>query len=210
VFLHFELNRSIMLDRRTARHTGIPRRTLKMGQLSTWEERERQAANERLRAWPGGITYVHTPGWTTERALGEVHALIGERLCDVFVIDYLEKAAPSPRQVKLYGSNVFVREADDVEQIKSFSEQREVPALLLAQLNKMGKGQTFENLDRTAIRGAGEKTEKANVVIMLHREDRDSELVQVRIDKNTIGPTGSFTQYMETARFRIADLQAQT
>jgi len=189
------------------RHSGIPRRTLKLGQLAPFEIEEHRRADERLKAWRGGITYVHTPGWTVERALVEVRNLIEENLCDVFVVDYLEKAGAAPSQVKLFGTNVFVREAHDVEQIKSFSEQQEVPVLLLAQLNKIGKGQSFATLDRTAVRGAGEKTEKANVVILLHRESTEVETVQVRIDKNTIGPTGSFTQYMDVRRFRIQDIQ---
>lgn len=207
VLLHWELNKDLMLDRREVRHSGIPRRILKMGKLTPSEERERQAANERLRQWPGGITYVHTPGWTAEKALVEARILISEKLCDVFVVDYLEKMAPSPRQSKLFGTNLYFREADDVEQIKSFSEQEEVPVLLLAQLNKAGKGQSFSDLDRTAIRGAGEKTEKANIVIMIHRDTAETEMVQVRIDKNTIGPTGSFSQWMETTRFRVMDVQ---
>jgi replicative DNA helicase len=124
----------------------------------------------------------------------------------VFVVDYLEKAAASPRQLKLFATNIYAREADDVEQIKSFSEQHEVPVTLLAQLNKLGKGQSFDNLDRTAIRGAGEKTEKANVVILLHRDSLESQDVSVRIDKNTIGPTGTFKQYMDTPRFSVADV----
>jgi replicative DNA helicase len=206
VFLHFELNRALMLDRRTVRHTGIPRRALKDGKLTPEQESRRQIANKSLQTWPGGITYVHAPGWTTERALSEVNACIGEGLCDVFVVDYLEKAAPSPRQSKTYGTNIYAREADDVEQIKSFAEQHEIPALLLAQLNKIGKGQQFQNLDRTAIRGAGEKTEKANIVVLLHRETTESTLVQVRIDKNTVGPTGSFTQYLDAPRFRVEDV----
>lgn len=206
VFVHFELNRAIMLDRRMVRHTGISRRTLKLGTLTRMEEVERQRTNDNLRAWPGGITYVHTPGWTVERALAEVRGLIDDGLCDVFVIDYLEKANASPSQLKLFSTNIFAREAHDVELIKSFSEQAETPVLLLAQLNKVGKGQTFANLDRTAVRGAGEKTEKANVVILLHRENTETEKVQVRIDKNTIGPTGSFTQLMDVKRFRILDM----
>ena len=34
VFVHYELNRALMLDRRTARHTGISRRDLKGGNLT--------------------------------------------------------------------------------------------------------------------------------------------------------------------------------
>lgn len=206
VFLHFELNRILMLDRRTVRHTGIARRTLRLGKLSPLDEEQRQKANARMRQWAGGITYVHTPGWSIARALSEVRTLIAEDLCDVFVVDYLEKAAASPQQLKAYATNIYAREANDVEQVKSFSEQQETPALILAQLNKIGKGQQFDKLDRTAIRGAGEKTEKANIVIMLHRDDADDNKLHVRIDKNTIGPTGSLEQYFVPSRFMIKDL----
>ena len=206
VFVHFELNRALMLDRRMVRHAGIPRRALKDGVLSDHENSLIQAANEHLRSWPGSITYLHTPGWTMERVVGEVGALVMEELCDVFVIDYLEKATASQRQHKTHGSNVFAREADDVELVKTFAERANVPALLLAQLNKGGKRGGFDELDRTSIRGAGEKTEKANVVILLHREDNESSVVHVRVDKNTMGACGSFTQYMEPARFMVADM----
>lgn len=207
VFLHFELNPALMLDRRTVRHTGISRRVLLGGQLSPQQEIDRKRANDRMRPWPGGITYIHTPGWTVEKALSEVRVLRGQELCDVFVVDYLEKASPSPRQLKVYSANMYAREANDVELIKSFAEQNEIPALLIAQLNKAGKGQSFDVLDRTSIRGAGEKTEKANVVILLRRETRESQTVKVRIDKNTVGPLGNFSQFMETARFRVLDIQ---
>ncbi len=206
VFLHFELNRALMLDRRTVRHTGIARRVLKEGKLTAQQEAERQRANDALRAWPGSITYVHTPGWTMERAMGEVAALTADDMCDVFVVDYLEKAAPSTRQLKSYGSNVFAREADDVEIVKRTAEQIERPGVLLAQLNKSGKRESFDQLDRTAIRGAGEKTEKANIVVLFHRESNESQIVKVRIDKNTLGPCGSFEQYMEAGRFLVNDV----
>jgi len=207
VFVHFELNRALMLDRRMTRASGISRRTLKTGTLTPQQEAERQRANGRLREWPGSITYVHTPGWTMERVMGEVGALTAEDLCDVFIIDYLEKAAPSNSQLKAHGSNVFAREADTVEVVKKTAEALERPALMLSQLSKSGKQQSFENLDRTHIRGAGEKTEKANIVILLYRESSDSQIVKIRIDKNTMGPCGSFEQFMEGSRFSVSDIQ---
>lgn len=206
VFLHFELNRGIMLDRRMARQAGIPRRTLKDGRMTPTEKAEMARADDRMMKWPGKITYVHTPGWTVERALGETRALVNESLCDVVIVDYLEKASASARQLKQYGSQMFEREADDVEQIKNFSESVGVGAVLLSQLNKVGKGQSFDSLDRTAIRGSGAKTEKANVVALLYRENPISTVVRVKLDKNTIGPPGSFEQWIDAPRFRITDV----
>jgi len=205
-FLHFELNRAIMLDRRMARQTGILRRELKAGALTNQQKAEMARADDRMKIWPGRVTYLHTPGWTVERALIEVGALVNEAICDVFIVDYLEKATASPRQIKQYGTQIFEREADDVEQIKTFSEAIGVPVVLLAQLNKLGKGQSFSQLDRTAIRGSGAKTEKANAVVLLHRDSPESERVKVRLDKNTIGPCGTFEQWMDGPRFFVADI----
>jgi len=191
------------------RHSGITRRILKSGELTGQQKIDIQRANERLRQWPGSITYVHTPGWTMERVMGEVSSLVAEDLCDVFVIDYLEKAAASNNQLKSLGNNIFAREADNVEIVKRTAEILDRPALLLAQLSKMGKQQSFNNLDRTAIRGAGEKTERANIVILLYKETSDSQIVQIRIDKNTMGACGSFEQFMDGSKFLVADIQKQ-
>lgn len=209
VFMHFELNRDIMLDRRGTRQTGIDRRVLKQGDFHNGELVKVGDSRKRLLQWPGGITYVHAPGWSMEKALGTLRSLQADGLCDIVMIDYLEKVSASDVQRKLYGGNLYQREADNVEQLKNFGESSDVPVVMLAQLNKDGKSSGFENMDRTNMRGAGEKSEKANVVIMLHREKENggySRTVNVKIDKNTLGATGSFTQMMIPERFDIADL----
>lgn len=209
-FVHFELNRAVMLDRRAARHTGISRRELKAGPFSKETITKWHAARKRLEAYDGQITYLHTPGWSMERVTEELSRHIDAQACDVIIIDYLEKARPSGRQLKMYGTNHWQREADDVEIVKTFAEATDTPVLLLAQMSKEGKSQGIDRLDRTAIRGAGEKTEKANIVVLLHRERQDdgyTPLVDVRVDKNTLGPTGNFQQYMDGEHFRVFDVQ---
>ena len=210
VFVHYELNRAIMLDRRTARHTSIPRRDLKSGKLTPDQAARVRLVRPKLLAWDGFITYLHTPGWNMSRTVAELRRLRAEGQCDVVVLDYLEKTAPSTHQIKLFGSNVYQREADNVEQIKNFAEATETPVLMLTQMSKAGKTTSFDNIDRTGMRGAGEKSEKANIVVLLHREHTDegySNTVDVRVDKNTVGATGTFQQYMEPEYFRVADIQ---
>lgn len=210
VFVHYELNRGIMLDRRTARHTSIPRRDLKSGKLSPDQAARVREVRPKLLAWDGFITYLHTPGWSMDRTVAELRRLRADGQCDVAVIDYLEKNSASRRQMQLFGQNMYQREADNVEQIKNFAESTETPVLMLTQMSKAGKSSSFENLDRMGMRGAGEKSEKANIVVLLHREHTDdgySNTVDVRVDKNTVGATGTFQQYMEPEYFRVADLQ---
>lgn len=210
VFVHYELNRALMMDRRTSRHALITRRELKSGRLSV-DQKERIAdIRPRLLAWDGGITYLHTPGWTMERTIEQARELKAEGLCDVVVLDYLEKNAASRRQMQLFGKDLNQREADNVEQLKNFSEETDTPSLMLTQFSKAGKNSSFDGMDRTDIRGAGEKTEKANIVILMHREkiaDGYSNLVNVRVDKNTVGGTGTFQQMMEPEYFRLGDVE---
>ena len=212
-FVHFELNRAVMLDRRAARHTGISRRELKGGPFSDDLKTRWLRARRQLEQFDGQVTYLHTPGWSMERLVAELSRQVEEGECDVVVIDYLEKAQASSAQLRLFGANQNQREAHDVEQVKIFAESTKTPTLMLAQMNKAGKAAGISNLDRTAMRGAGEKSEKANIVVLLHREHDNEKgyapLVDVRIDKNTLGPTGVFQQYMDGEHFRVFDLQEQ-
>mgnify|MGYP000851861455 FL=1 len=206
LFVHFELNKRVMWHRRASRHTSLDYRTLRQGALGF--DNELHDARQTLERYPGGVHYLPTPGWTMERVIQEASRRHNEGVCDVVVIDYLEKAAASEKQVKLY-RDVWLREADTVEMIKTWSESASTPVFMLSQFNKEGKGTGKDNLDRTAIRGAGEKTEKANVVILLHRDKLDngeySSTVDVRFDKNTTGRTGNAKQFMDAAHFRVGD-----
>lgn len=207
VFVHFELSKIVMFDRRAARHTAIARRRLKLaGELTKADMQKLQDAKERLLDWPGEITYLHTPGKSIELVLRELNQTCTNDMCDVVVLDYLEKAASSPSQIREYGSNVFAREAADVELLKSWSESNNIPMLVLSQFNKTGKHSGFGGLDRTMIRGAGEKTEKANIVILLQPDPDHSGMINVKVDKNTLGSTGTFQQYFDGPAFSVADV----
>lgn len=207
VFVHFELSKIIMLDRRAVRHTAIARRQLKLaGDLTTKDLSDIENAKRRLLAWPGGITYLHTPGKSIELVVRSLAALRAAGKCDVAVIDYLEKAGPSATQLRQFGANQFQREANDVDLLKNFSEEAGVPLLLLSQFSKAGKATSFTDLDRGAIRGAGEKTEKANVVILLQPDKQTEGVINVKLDKNTLGPKGNWQQFIDLPRFQIGDL----
>ena len=145
-----------------------------------------------------------------ERTIAELRSLQADGRCDVAVIDYLEKASPSARQVKLFGSNVWQREADNVEQLKVFAESTDVPVIMVAQMKKSGKDESWQKMDRNDMGGSGDKSNKANLVVLVRR-DRDangsySNTVHVQIDKNTMGATGAFDQWMQPEYFRLSDI----
>lgn len=228
VFLHYELNRSLMMLRRLARHTGMTTKQLK-GVKTSIQKKFLSEVEPRLRQWDGCITYVHTPGWSMSQTVQQLVALKDEGKLDVVITDYIEKVATDRRQLQLFGNNSNQREADNVEQLKNFAESTETPVLMLAQATKEGKGKKdVEDMGRNDMRGAGEKSEKANIVIKLHRErvpegERDENnpsewiihpngygrQVTILVDKQTLGATGSFEQFMEPQYFRMHDVIRQ-
>ena len=210
VFVHYELNRKLMMLRRTSRHTGITPRDIKSGKLNLLQKQKIDEVKPRLLKWEGYISYLHTPGWTMERTITELRRLVNEDECDVVVLDYLEKASASKRQLQMFGTNIYQREADNVEQIKTFAEMTSIPVLMVAQMSKEGKQTSFENVDRSSVRGAGEKSDKSNLVVLLRRdriENGYSNIVDVLVDKNTMGSTGVFKQIMQPEYFRVGDLE---
>lgn len=209
VFAHYELNRKLMMLRRTSRHTSITARDLKGGRLTQTQKKYVKDTRKNLLEWEGYISYLHTPGWSMEKTVSELRKLNAEQQCDVVVLDYLEKASASKRQLQMYGTNTYQREADNVEQLKTFAEITGIPVLMVAQMNKEGKTTSFSRVDRTSMRGAGEKSDKANLVVLLNRERIDegySNTVNVLVDKNTMGQTGTFSQIMQPEYFRVGDL----
>lgn len=210
VFVHFELNHWIMTTRRAVRHTGIPYRAFATGDLTDDQMEHYELVRGRIERIDGNIVYQHAPGWSIEKLIDVLLHYKSTYGIDGLVIDYLEKAGASDRQLRMFGPNVFQREADNVEQIKTFAEASATPTLLLAQLSKQGKTTNAAQLDRTAIRGAGEKTEKANIVILLNRERMADGLyspdVTVRVDKNTVGRTGVFKQGIQGPRFDVVEI----
>lgn len=209
VFVHYELNRKLMMLRRTARHTSILTRDIKSGHLTAEQKTKIAMVRPVLINWDGDITYLHTPGWTMERTIAELSRLHAEGKCDAVVLDYLEKASASARQLKMFGPNTYQREADNVEQLKNFSETTGAPVLMVAQMSKEGKGEKIEKVDRTGMRGAGEKSDKANLVILIKRprtDDGYSNMADVIVDKNTMGNTGQFKQIMQPEYFRVGDM----
>jgi replicative DNA helicase len=208
VFVHYELNRRLMMLRRLSRHASVTSREIKEWSLTSEQRADVQRVRPLLESWEGCITYLHTPDWTMERTVAELRKLRDEGRCDVVVLDYLEKVSVSIRQLKMFGTNLYQREADNVEQLKNFAESSKTPVVMIAQMNKASKQTSFKDLDRTDIRGAGEKSDKANLVILLHREREDGEpsnYVDVMIDKQTMGQTGTLRQYMQPQYFRVAD-----
>lgn len=211
-FFHLELSHQMMLDRRMVRLTGLPLVQIEAGYMGA----EINEQHQRLKDYPGGITYVHCPGWSSARIAQTARMLNRRGLCDVCVVDYLQKLRLTYHQ----GANKADALGSTVEVLKIAAEKMGIPFVLASQFNRAAMYSDRKTGD--FIRGSGEPHEKANLVLTLDRPILDAEVlgpggrvvarpgerspvVAVRVDKNTAGATGDVQLIMNAARFLILD-----
>ena len=211
-FFHLELNREFMLDRRMVRWSGEPLATVEGGEITP----DIDSAIRKVQQWPGKIHYVHCPGWGAGRISNYMRLLNRKGMCDIAIIDYLQKIRLDSKR----GQNEASAWGDVVETIKNASEQLGIVSVIGSQMNRASRME--DRRTAQGIRGSGEPEEKSNIVVTFSRKllsekmnvgtrvfipgDR-SPIMDVRVDKNTAGPTGDAQLFMVADRFMITDLQ---
>jgi replicative DNA helicase len=215
VFFHLELSHQTMLDRRKVRWSGETMEVVESGAITPSMEE----ADKALKAWPGAVHYVHCPGWSIRRIVNYVRMMKRKGLCDLAIVDYLQKINLFYRK----GGSEEAALADVGEVIKNSAETLEIPYLLGSQMNRASKAE--KRRTSIGIRGTGQIEEKSNLVITLNRdileadykwggkvvanEGERSPVADIRVDKNSFGPTGDTKLWMDAAHFRFGDVDVK-
>jgi len=158
-FFHAEHQHSWMLFRRAMRLTGAHVHELERGQHLA----EALEAEEIVNTWPGGITYIHCPGWGAEQVAQTMADLHDAGQCDLAVVDYLQKL-----RLEGNGWNKADLLGNAVEAIKTAGERLRIPVLLGSQLNRAGHSASRPGLEH--LRGSGEIEEKSNYCLFIYRD----------------------------------------
>lgn len=225
VMVHLEDARDYKMDRRLSRHSRVPLEKIEEG---TYDEQEAQLisdANGRIEQWAGYLHYYHAAGESMTTIIRELESRVAEGVCNAVVFDYLDKVQPTRGQAGVFGDNTWERQANDMEQLKTFAEKNDLPVFTATQGNKTmqdGNKQT-----RKAIQGSGQKSQKAQLVLILTRDivgdeglrGKDGELLaspgeyspaaKVRVDKQNRGKTGDFQQFIEGQFFTVRDMRVE-
>lgn len=223
VYVHLEDELEYKLDRRLARWARVSMQAIEDGELTGEQLAKVRAAQREIDTRCTTLHYYAAPGLSMVEIVRELEAKVAEGVCQAVVLDYLEKVQPSRAQAKLFGDNLWERQAADVEGLKVFAERYHVPVLTAAQGNKSMQGDGVKT--RQAISGSGAKTQKAQFVVILTRDmvgpggQRDeagivianegeySPIVNVRADKQNRGRTGAtLQQFLIGQYFDIRDV----
>jgi replicative DNA helicase len=179
---------------------------------------EMEKSDRKINVWKAGVHYVHCPGWSARRIANYARMMKRKGKCDLVIVDYLQK-------IRLFYRKGWTPElalADVAEVFKNSAEIFGIPYILGSQMNRASK----EEKRRTSsgIRGSGQIEERSNLAITLNRAILDEDFVNpetgevlaeeggrhpvtdVRVDKNTFGPTGDTQLWMQGNRFTFYDV----
>lgn len=220
---HLEDSHAVKLARRSTRYSKVPYRHILENRLSQAEEQAIAEAEDEIQAGFGQrLHYVHAPGATASDACRTIKREVQSGFCQAVVIDYLNKFQASDRQVRLFGSNVWDRQADDVEQVKSLCEEMNIPCFTGGQEHKGGQDST--ELDMSNVHGSGQIAHKVQMLAMFGRKrvgkegmyDTNNRLIAKPGSLSPIIDFGVMAQNQEEAatwqqyiignRFKIIDL----
>lgn len=223
VYVHLEDELGYKLDRRRARHALVPIDKIEDGNLTAWDSQRITEAGERMSAWAGRLHYYDAAGASMTEIVRELESRVAEGVCQAVVFDYLDKVQPTRAQAQLYGSNTWERQANDMELLKTFAERMHLPVFTATQGNKSMQDEGTRT--RRSIQGSGQKSQKAQLVIILTRaivgagglrdakgatiaeEGEYSPIARIRVDKQNRGKTGDFEQVIIGQFFTVRDKQ---
>jgi len=224
VYVHLEDALDYKLDRRLARWAHVPLQVIEDGMQTPEQQTQMDTAQANIDRQLPTLHYFDAAGMSAAEIMAELKARTAEGVCQAVVLDYLDKMQPSRAQAKLYGDQIWERQSNDVETLKTFAEKNHLPIMTASQGNKDMQKQTGTRT-RKDITGSGAKTQKAQLVAILTRqmvgEDglRDSRgtvladpgeyspFVDVRIDKQNRGKTGvTMCQYLIGQYFDVKDI----
>lgn len=174
VFVHLENSLETTLDRRAQRHGHVLLDDLEAGRMTADQA---DAMNAGVKRFVGRLHYVNAAGWSMERIISELSVLHGAGRCECIVLDYINKCRPSRSQRDNYGTDIYAKQADDLEQLKVFCETHGTLAVVAAQMNKAGNASVSAgSKNRGDVRGSQELLDKSQLVILVSREITKNEV----------------------------------
>jgi replicative DNA helicase len=179
VYVHLEDALDYKLDRRLARWARVPMTVIEDGTQDRAQQAAIDKAQQAIDRFLPTLHYFDAAGMSMGEITQELRARVDEGVCQAVVLDYLDKAQASRAQAKLYGDQTFERQANDVEMLKTFAEKSRLPVMTASQGNKNMQEQGSK-ARRKDITGSGAKTQKAQMVALLNRDE--------------VGPDGLFDE----------------
>lgn len=185
LFVSLEMNFRQMASRFVLRSSSMHASDL--NRLTYTQQQIDQAFTNALRDADVPMDFWHKPGATIAKIESRIRSDIAKRGCRLVVVDYIQLIKASgitdPRLRVSYVSNEIAR----------ISKELNIPIVILAQVGRQSEGAMPELSD---LKESGSIEEDSDIVILLHREKRDSEDLIAKIAKQRNGEIAEATLAM--------------
>ncbi len=126
------------------------------------------------------------PGSSIVKIRAAARRMKSEHKIELIIIDYLQLMSTS----KKYDS--VVNEVTEISRsLKSLARELNVPVLALSQLSRAVENREGGRPKLSDLRDSGSIEQDADVVMFIHRPDREDASTQILIEKHRNGPTGT-------------------
>ncbi|MEJ6002671.1 replicative DNA helicase [Paucibacter soli] len=161
--------------------SGVDSHAIRMGALSEEDWEAIVAGGEELSELPFNV--VDMPSVTLTALSALARRLHREGKCDLIIVDYLQL-------METVGGKHTNREQEVAaisRGLKKLAMQLGIPVIALSQLNRAVENRAVQRPQMSDLRESGAIEQDADVIIFIHREDDQAELI---VEKQREGPTG--------------------
>lgn len=185
-FVSLEQSSGELVDRLVVAHTRTDSHKYRMGVLSDREFEDIAGARFTLRDLP--LFIDARPAQTMLQIMANARRLKHRHGIKLVVVDYLQLVEPlnrrEPRQEQVAGI---------ARHLKQLARELECPVLSLAQLNRSSEDRPGGRPRLADLRESGGIEQDSDMVVLLHRPDATTDIVEALVEKNRNGPTGPVT-----------------
>lgn len=179
-FASLEMSGEELVERVVVSESSIPGKKIRDAKLNEGEMSQLMVGIRRVSGLPVYID-AHTPQPVARIAM-QARKIHQKRPLGLIVVDYLQLVEPEskrePRHEQIGGIT---------RRLKSLAKDLRVPVLALSQLNRSADG---DRPRLSHLRESGSIEADADVVLLMHRPDETSDIVEVDVAKHRNGPTG--------------------
>jgi len=192
LFVSLEMTSSETVSRMLAMETGLDMRSILDGGLESHEVTTAEQIATAYQSIP--LMIEDRRGLNIDRLAMLIRSTAARKKLGLVVIDYLGLIAGDKRRPR-WESVLEISNA-----LKTLAQTEQIPILALCQLNRDSEGETPK---LSHLRDSGSIEQDADIVMLLHREKRNSPETELFIAKNRNGPIAKIDLYYEATKFEF-------
>lgn len=184
LFFSLEMSRISLTERLASGMSGIPMNKIRSRRMPTSDQERVKASLDLIGRAP---LLVDHKSIQTPQSICSASRRVSKRGLSCIFVDYIQLLRPGRERDRSRAEEV----GEATATLKGLAVELDVPVVVACQLNRAGDTRGDERPRLSHLRDSGCLEQDADIVMLLHRTERDSRIVEAIIAKNRNGPIGT-------------------